>query len=94
MILMHGGPQSKSWGFEVLDSNVRFMRVLTCHKYSSPKVRYSADCERCCWTSRRPGRRKDSVSLTIDEKSTNAFGAFLVEQIPELYAAFRRRVDA
>jgi ParB family chromosome partitioning protein len=34
------------------------------------------------------------VSLTIDEKSTNAFGAFLVEQIPELYAAFRRRVDA
>jgi ParB family chromosome partitioning protein len=32
------------------------------------------------------------VRLTIDDKSTSSFGTYLVEQLPEIYAAFRRRV--
>jgi ParB family chromosome partitioning protein len=31
------------------------------------------------------------TKLTIDEAQTGAFGSYLVEQLPEIYAAFRRR---
>jgi ParB family chromosome partitioning protein len=37
---------------------------------------------------------KDRLQFTIEEKSAPAFGAYLIEQLPEIYAAFRRRADA
>jgi ParB family transcriptional regulator, chromosome partitioning protein len=80
--------------FGALDSNVRFIRVLSA---MTPRQKVDTahivkDAAGCAVA--RVKNSRDRVSLTIDEKSTNAFGAFLVEQIPDLYAAFRRRVDA
>jgi ParB family transcriptional regulator, chromosome partitioning protein len=37
---------------------------------------------------------KDRVQLTIEEKATPTFAAYLVEELPEIYAAFQRRSDA
>ena len=37
---------------------------------------------------------KGRVKLTIDEKSTSAFGTYLIDKLPELYAAFQRHEDA
>jgi ParB family chromosome partitioning protein len=34
-----------------------------------------------------------SVTLAIDKKAAGEFGAYLVEQLPEIYAAFKRRAD-
>lgn len=34
------------------------------------------------------------VKLTIEDGETAAFGSYLVAQLPEIYAAFRRRADA
>lgn len=36
----------------------------------------------------------DRIKLTIDDGETAAFGSYLVRQLPEIYAAFRRREDA
>ena len=79
--------------FGELDTNARFMRVLSAmvpsQKAGAPLI-VKDDAGRAV---ARVTRRRDRVSLMIDDKSTKAFGAFLVEQIPDLYAAFRRRVD-
>jgi ParB family chromosome partitioning protein len=84
----------KKEDFGTLDSNIRFTRVLSA--MIPPK-----NLDTALIVKDGAGRAvarvkhwKGRVSLTIDEKSTKAFGAFLVEQIPDLYAAFRRRVDA
>jgi ParB family transcriptional regulator, chromosome partitioning protein len=34
-----------------------------------------------------------SVTVAIDKKAAGAFGAYLVETLPEIYAAFKRRAD-
>ena len=34
-----------------------------------------------------------SLTLAIDKKAASEFGAYLVEQLPEIYAAFKRRAD-
>ena len=34
-----------------------------------------------------------SLTLAIDKKAAGEFGAYLVEQLPEIYAAFKRRAD-
>lgn len=34
------------------------------------------------------------VTVLIDKRSTGEFGAYLIEQLPQIYAAFKRRVDA
>ena len=36
---------------------------------------------------------KRSLTLAIDKKAAGEFGAYLVEQLPEIYAAFKRRAD-
>ncbi len=35
---------------------------------------------------------KDRVRLTIDNKSTGSFGSYLIDHLPEIYAAFQRRI--
>jgi len=42
----------------------------------------------------RVERAKDQIRLTIDNRHAPDFGAYLVDQLPEIYAAFRRRADA
>lgn len=42
----------------------------------------------------RAEQAQDRLRLTIESRHTDAFGAYLVEQLPEIYAAFRRRSDA
>ncbi|CAH1662688.1 MULTISPECIES: plasmid partitioning protein RepB [Hyphomicrobiales] len=39
-------------------------------------------------------RAKDQTRLTIDNRHAPDFGAYLVDQLPEIYAAFKRRADA
>jgi ParB family transcriptional regulator, chromosome partitioning protein len=41
----------------------------------------------------RVHRSKDGVRLTIDNRQSSDFGAYLVDQLPEIYAAFKRRAD-
>ena len=36
---------------------------------------------------------KRSLTLAIDKKAAGEFGAYLVEQLPEIYAAFKRHAD-
>ncbi|MDR3489812.1 MAG: plasmid partitioning protein RepB [Bradyrhizobium sp.] len=36
----------------------------------------------------------DSLKLSIDKKTAGTFGAYLVENLPEIYAAYKRRADA
>lgn len=42
----------------------------------------------------RVERGKDQTRLTIDNRLDPDFGAYLVDQLPEIYAAFKRREDA
>ena len=35
-----------------------------------------------------------SLTVTIDKKNASGFGTYLVEALPELYAAFKRRGEA
>jgi ParB family chromosome partitioning protein len=42
----------------------------------------------------RVERAKDQVRLTIDDRHAPEFGTYLVDQLPEIYAAFKRRRDA
>ena len=35
-----------------------------------------------------------AVTVVIDKKAAPEFGAYLVEALPEIYAAFKRREDA
>ena len=42
----------------------------------------------------RVERAKDQIRLTIDNRHAPDFGVYLVDQLPEIYAAFRRRGDA
>ncbi|SDF01927.1 chromosome partitioning protein, ParB family [Bradyrhizobium brasilense] len=39
-------------------------------------------------------RAKDRIRLTIENRHAPDFGAYLVDQLPEIYAAFQRRADA
>jgi ParB family transcriptional regulator, chromosome partitioning protein len=34
------------------------------------------------------------VTVLINRRATGEFGAYLIEQLPQIYAAFKRRVDA
>lgn len=78
--------------FSAVPSDVRFARVL---RALSPQQR--SDAKR--FVNDADGQpvaefeqTRDRVRLTIDNKSTASFGAYLVEQLPEIYASFRRRM--
>ena len=81
-----------SAGFAELPSDARFVRALSA---LTPRPRQNP--ERLIRDEQGRSlaqieQRKDRVRLTIDDKSTSSFGTYLVEQLPEIYAAFRRRV--
>ena len=42
----------------------------------------------------RVDRTGDSVRLTIKDGETSAFGTYLVAELPNIFAAFKRRIDA
>jgi len=78
--------------FVGISSDTRFARVLTAlspRPGSQPK-RLVKDADG------RPlaefEQSRDRVRLTIDNKVTASFGAYLLEQLPEIYAAFQRRM--
>ena len=78
--------------FVELPSDARFSRVL-----SALSPRSSQNSERVITDDEGRSlaqieKKKDRVKLTIDDKSTSSFGTYLVEQLPEIYAAFRRRM--
>jgi ParB family chromosome partitioning protein len=81
-------------GFSELDSDTRFARVLKAltprQKKQASQVVKDDDGKPVA----RFDRGKDQLRLTIDERSAPAFGAYLLEHLPEIYATFRRRLDA
>jgi ParB family chromosome partitioning protein len=84
-----------SEGFAQKPSEERFGLVFDASaqrraKASRPMVWKAAD-------GTRVAQIKDDsrhVTLAIDKKNSGEFGAYLVEQLPEIYAAFKRRGDA
>lgn len=80
--------------FQASSSDDRFERVLTAlvHHPKSLAVHMveSADGQPVA----RVERAQRHTRLTIDNRSTPEFGAYLIDRLPEIYAAFLRRVDA
>jgi len=81
-------------GFAVKSSDDRFETIFIAAapkrgKLARPVVLKSED-------GTRVAQIKDdarAVTVAIDKKATGAFGAYLVEQLPEIYAAFKRGED-
>jgi len=82
-------------GFAAKASDDRFARVFAAvapKKAAAPRPRIVQAED-----GTRVARIRDdgqNCSLTIDEKATAGFGAYLVASLPELYAAFKRRGEA
>lgn len=80
--------------FSAAPSDTRFERVLKAlvrrPKKPATQVVIADDGEQVA----RIERAKDQVRLTIDNRHAPDFGAYLVDRLPEIYAAFRRRADA
>lgn len=81
-------------GFDALESDQRFARVLKAltPRQSRRMPQIVRDDEGRAVARVQHGR--DSVQLTIDDRSAPDFGAYLVNALPEIYAAFRRRGEA
>ena len=81
-------------GFASVPSDVRFERVLKAllqrPKKTAPSVIKTPDGKQVA----RLEQTKQRVRLTIEDRYAPDFGAYLVDQLPEIYAAFRRREDA
>jgi ParB family chromosome partitioning protein len=81
-------------GFDALESDTRFARVLKAvSPRQAPANRQVIKADNGVPVA-QVTQNRDRLQLTIDEKSAPAFGAYLLEQLPEIYAAFRRRADA
>ncbi|MCP3477956.1 plasmid partitioning protein RepB (plasmid) [Bradyrhizobium sp. CCGUVB1N3] len=80
--------------FPTVPSDARFERVLKAlvrrPKKPTTQVVKADDGKQVA----RVERAKDQFRLTIDNRHAPDFGAYLVDQLPEIYAAFRRRGDA
>lgn len=81
-------------GFAALSTDVRFERVLKAitrrPKKTPAQVIKNPDGKAVA----RVQHSKERLSLTIDNRTAPDFGAYLIKQLPEIYAAFRRRSDA
>lgn len=78
--------------FRALDSDARFSRVLDALIPKRPQQPSRMVTDAAGKAVAKIEEHKGRVRLTIDETATAAFGAHLVEKLPELYAAFRRRM--
>ncbi|UOK73727.1 plasmid partitioning protein RepB [Ancylobacter polymorphus] len=80
--------------FQAGPSDARFERVLKAlvrrPKKPATHIVKSDDGKQVA----RIERAKDQTRLTIDNRHAPDFGAYLVDQLPEIYAAFKRRADA
>lgn len=81
-------------GFDALESDTRFARVLKALSPRQAKATRQVVKADTGTPLAQVVQGKDRLQLTIEEKSAPAFGAYLVEQLPEIYASFRRRADA
>lgn len=80
--------------FPTLPSDARFERVLKAlvrrPKRPTAHIVKSGDGKQVA----RVERAKDQIRLTIDNRHDPDFGPYLVDLLPEIYAAFKRREDA
>ncbi len=80
--------------FNALESDRRFSEVfgslVSRRKDKSKKIIRSDDGVSLAEIVEGRGR----LQLTLDEKADPAFAAYLVDELPEIYAAFKRRCDA
>jgi ParB family chromosome partitioning protein len=77
---------------DAMSSDARFARVL---KALSPRTepemkRFVKDAKG--QPVAQFEQTRDRVRLTIDNRSTAAFGAYLIDHLPEIYAAYQRRM--
>jgi ParB family chromosome partitioning protein len=84
----------ESDGFAPKDSDERFNAITNATapkpaKAPRPSVWKAEDGTRVAHIK----EDKRSLTLAIDKKAAGEFGAYLVEQLPEIYAAFKRRAD-
>jgi ParB family chromosome partitioning protein len=82
-------------GFSQKTSEERFALVLeaSAHRRSKavrPTIWKALDGTRVAQIKDDPRH----VTLAIDKKNAGEFGVYLIEQLPEIYAAFKRRGDA
>ncbi|MFE1601708.1 plasmid partitioning protein RepB [Methylobacterium sp. ID0610] len=86
--------------FRALDSDARFVRLLTALTTAPERVRDGGrgpDGAVIAWTNPagravvRIDRTPRRTQLTVDDVAEPEFGAFLVESLPDLYAAFRAK---
>ncbi len=80
--------------FSIEDSDARFAAVFTAAaprpaKPPRPKVWTAPDGARIA----RIAEDERKLSLVLDKKVAGGFGAYLVEALPEIYAAFKRREE-
>jgi ParB family transcriptional regulator, chromosome partitioning protein len=84
----------ESDGFALKDSDQRFNEIVAAAAPTQAKVPRAK-----VWKAEDGTRvaqiKEDArnVTLAIDKKAAGAFGAYLVEQLPEIYAAFKSRAD-
>jgi ParB family chromosome partitioning protein len=81
-------------GFGLRPSDERFEVVLSASSLKRvraprPKFWKAEDGTRIVQIKDDPRR----VTLAIDKKATGAFGSYLIERLPEIYAAFKRHED-
>lgn len=80
--------------FSECDSDARFEHVFKALQRrpakTSDQVVKTTDGQQVA----RVEQAKDRLRLTIENRHTPNFGAYLVEHLPEIYAAFLRRTDA
>jgi ParB family transcriptional regulator, chromosome partitioning protein len=96
-LLRHSG---ESWrnvvaasDFETLDSDARFGRILRAVSPAQKTQTFQLITDSDGRGLARMERGSDRMRLTIEEHSVPAFGAYLVERLPEIYAAFRRQSE-
>lgn len=80
--------------FSIEDSDARFAAVFNAAaprpaKLPRPKVWTAPDGARIA----RIAEDERKLSLVLDKKVAGGFGAYLVEALPEIYAAFKRREE-
>jgi ParB family chromosome partitioning protein len=80
-------------GFDALESDTRFARALKALSPRQAKKSKQVIKSDTGVPLAQIVQGKDRLQFTIEEKSAPAFGSYLIEQLPEIYAAFRRRAD-
>jgi ParB family chromosome partitioning protein len=79
--------------FDALESDARFERVLKALLPTAKKRAAQIVKAQDGKPVARVERGKDRIRLTIDDHSAPNFGVYLVEHLPDIYAAFRLRMD-